>query len=162
MYHHYYIFNTRRKTVTLIWLSCLGKIFEIIPVAYNSMDPFRITYTSKLLHSLRAIIGWHCPNVTVLVTGRQLLTVAARVVWFPQLLCLDDQCDDGCCLVPDALRCHNTEVRFPGDLISHGTSLNFSKTIIMIGHYWQPFSWFTYVVLRLWDTYNESCVGHVV
>jgi len=47
------------------------------------MDPFRITYVLKLLHSLRAIMGWHCRNVTVLVTDRQLLTVAARVVWLP-------------------------------------------------------------------------------
>jgi hypothetical protein len=132
--NHYYVFNMRRKTVILIWLSCLGNIFEIIPVACNSMDPFRITYTLKFWHSLRAIIGWHCPNVTVLVTDRQLLTVAARAVWLPQLPRLDDHCDDVCCLVPEALRCHNTEAHFPGYFISHGTSLNYAKTVIVIGH----------------------------
>jgi hypothetical protein len=37
-------------------------------------------------------------------------------------------------VVPDALRCHNTEAHFPGDFISHGTSLYFTKTVIIFGH----------------------------
>jgi hypothetical protein len=132
---------------------------EIIPAVYNSMDPFspfRITYNLKLSHSFRVINVFTLPKChcfinwqTVSDSSRRqsfplcnfcvlLINVAIATVFFQIHLVVTTQ-----------------KLIFHLDFIFHVTSIYFTNTVNVIGHWWQPCLWLTYVVFRLWDTHKR-------